>query len=282
VKKSAPAKINLNLRILGKREDGFHELSTLMVPLSLADELTVERAEGAGVELRCDDPDLPVDGGNLVVKALKLFARESGTPGGYRARLVKNIPSGAGLGGGSSDAACALELANALWEQPLTREHLHDLAGQLGSDVPFFLAHEPRLCRGRGEILEPYRGTLPKRVLLVTPPFGVSTPWAYKSYAARKTAGTLAPAEVARLGDLTLVNDLESAVLPKYVILRTLKSWLSAQPGVETALMSGSGSTMFAILSHGAGAEEREKRLREHLAREFGKTFWTRLVEVER
>jgi 4-diphosphocytidyl-2-C-methyl-D-erythritol kinase len=128
--------------------------------------------------------------------------------------------------------------------------------------------------------MEPCDLALPRRILLVKPPFGVSTPWAYKTFAALKAGGNLASASETRLGDLLLVNDLESAVFPKYITLRTLKHWLGEQPGVEAALMSGSGSTIFAILSEDGGSDGQDARLREDVAREFGETFWTCVTEI--
>jgi 4-diphosphocytidyl-2-C-methyl-D-erythritol kinase len=276
VKSSAPAKINLSLRILHKRADGFHELQTLMVPLSLADELEIERSDGEQVDFHCDDPSLPRDESNLVVKALLLFARQSATPAGYRVALTKRIPAGAGLGGGSSDAAAALQLANALHRHPLTPDNLRDLAARLGSDVPFFLQPTPQLCSGRGEVSRPFTGTLPQRVLLVKPPFEISTPWAYRTYAAMKEAGRLPAADGFSWKSISLQNDLEPAVFQKYVALQVLKEWLTEQDETHAALMSGSGSTVFAILRSNID----EPALREKVHEAFGSTFWSSVAEV--
>ena len=134
----APAKVNLSLRILGKREDGFHELETLMVPVSgLADQLTFEEAEE--FSFSCDAPGVPVDEGNLVVKAVRLFEAKRGKECCYRVHLEKKVPHGAGLGGGSSDAATCLRALNELSGAGLSVEELCEMAGELGSDVPFFL-----------------------------------------------------------------------------------------------------------------------------------------------
>ena len=152
----APAKINLHLEVLGLRDDGFHELSMVMQTLDLADELTVEPAPAGQVSLRCSDPQLPVDGSNLIVKAAELLRRHCGRPElSAQLSLSKSIPIGAGLAGGSSDGATALLLLNRYWNLQLSAAELQALAAQLGSDVAFCLQGGTQLCFGRGERLEP-------------------------------------------------------------------------------------------------------------------------------
>src|SRR6202521_4124506 len=179
----APAKINLSFEIKGRRGDGFHEIATLMAPISLSDRLTIERGKTTGgIQFSCDDASLSNGEENLVVQAARLFLKATKIGAGVEIALEKKIPHGAGLGGGSSDAATTLLGLNELFETRLERKAFIDLAAQLGSDVPFFILGSPALCRGRGEIVEPAR--LPARfnLLLVKPGFGVPTPWAYQRW----------------------------------------------------------------------------------------------------
>lgn len=260
----APAKVNLTLRVLGRRADGFHELETLMAPLDLADRLEVELKDSPGVDFSCSDPSLPVDGSNLVCRAVTAFAASTGRDFGVRIHLEKRIPHGAGLGGGSSDAAATLKALNELLGAGLTTEDLEKLAASIGSDVAFFIRGVPAMCRGRGERVEPVEGVLSAEILLVKPPFPVSTAWAYGAW-----ADTQKPRETfpAMLGSIAMVNDLEAQVFSKHLQLPVLKRWLAAQPGVRAAMMSGSGSTIFAVLEGACGD------LAERVGEEFGGSF---------
>jgi len=271
---AAPAKINISLRILGKRSDGFHELETLMAPLSLADELEIAHRGGSAIHLTCSDPDLPTDAENLCVRAAEAFRLASGLDHGIAISLMKKIPHGAGLGGGSSDAAAVLRGLNELFDEPLVIEELYRIAETLGSDVPFFLGDGPAWCRGRGELMDLAPELPERRVLLIKPPFPVETVWAYKHYAElKKSASGLISDEPQRLGDLTITNDLEPAVFEKFILLPVIKSWLRDQFNVESAFMTGSGSTMVAIISPDA-PEGSIVVLRENIVSEFGPTFW--------
>ena len=179
----APAKINLSFKILRRRDDGFHEIETLMAPISLGDELTIEPDEsGRGIAFTTDDPTLPPGEDNLVVRAARSFFEAIKAEPRVRIRLRKIIPHGAGLGGGSSDAASTLLGLNDLNGQPLTPDGLTTLAAALGSDVPFFLAQGAARCSGRGEIVEPVQPLPPLSLLLLKPEFGVPTPWAYQRW----------------------------------------------------------------------------------------------------
>jgi 4-diphosphocytidyl-2-C-methyl-D-erythritol kinase len=266
---AAPAKINLSLRVLGKRADGFHEIETLMAPLTLADGLTLEKT-GAGIELTCSDTTLPAGDDNLVVRAARAFLGTTQRRDGMRIHLEKNIPHGAGLGGGSSDAASTLLALDELFETKLGTQRLAEIAATIGSDVPFFIHRSAALCRGRGEIVEPR--ALPQRLplLLVKPPFGVPTPWAYG-----KWAGSLELDDISytaqSFGGVEFVNDLERPVFEKFIFLALLKRWLLAQPETGAALMSGSGSTMFAVLREESACEA----LRSRVVAEFGDSLWT-------
>jgi 4-diphosphocytidyl-2-C-methyl-D-erythritol kinase len=272
---AAPAKINLSLRILGKRPDGFHELETLMVPLTLSDEIEIAHGQGKEVMLTCNDPDLPTGSDNLCVKAVEAFREEVGLNDGITISLLKRIPHGAGLGGGSSDAAAVLKGLNDLFDHPLVEEELHRIASRLGSDIPFFLCDAPSWCRGRGELLEPSSAVPHRKLLLIKPPFPVSTVWAYKKYAEFKESGRLpAQAERQSLGELEIANDLEAPVFEKYILLPLMKSWLRQQAGVESAFMTGSGSTMVAVMEAHV-TEDLLLSLKTKIAEEYGETCWT-------
>ena len=272
---AAPAKINLSLRILGKRPDGFHELETLMVPLTVADEIEIAHGRGKEITLTCNDPDLPTGSDNLCVKAVAAFREEVGLDDGITISLLKRIPHGAGLGGGSSDAAAVLKGLNELFDHPLVDEELHRIASRLGSDIPFFLGDAPSWCRGRGELLEPAAGLPHRKLLLIKPPFPVSTVWAYKKHAELKQSGRLpAQAERQSLGELEIFNDLEAPVFEKYILLPVMKAWLRQQAAVESAFMTGSGSTMVAVMGLHT-TDDLLLSLKTKIAEEYGETCWT-------
>jgi 4-diphosphocytidyl-2-C-methyl-D-erythritol kinase len=268
---SAPAKVNLSFEIKGRRADGFHEIETLMVPVSLSDRLTIERAGADGqIQFSCDDPLLPTGEENLVVRAAMLFRERTGIGAGVTIALEKKIPHGAGLGGGSSDAASALLGLNELYDARLPQDELLELAARLGSDVPFFLARSPAICRGRGELVTPVSFEASFSFLLLKPDFGVSTPWAYGKW---KESRELPDIDYSAQGfdNVRLVNDLERPVFEKFVFLARLKTWLRRQPEVAAALMSGSGSTMFAVLRDDGKAEALAARART----EIDPQLWT-------
>jgi 4-diphosphocytidyl-2-C-methyl-D-erythritol kinase len=261
----APAKINFSLRILGRRSDGFHEIETFMAPISLCDEINIERRRGKNkIELRCDDPSVPKGDDNLAVRAANLFFEKTKLDGGISIELKKKIPHGAGLGGGSSDAASALLVLNELFDTKLPREALAKIAEAIGSDVPFFIFQSAAVCKGRGELIRPTRLRDQLSVLLLKPEFGVPTQWAYLhwpdsreipgvSYASQEIAGQ------------TFLNDLERPVFEKFIFLAEMKMWLLKRPEVGAALMSGSGSTVFAVLRDNADADRLEKRAKAEL-----------------
>ncbi len=244
---NAPAKINLNLRLLGRRPDGYTEIETLMVPIDLSDRLVFSlRPALEETSLSCSDASLPIDTSNLVIRAASAFKSAYPRAKPVQIDLDKKIPHGAGLGGGSSDAATTLHALNLIHNQPLSTAQLLEIAAEIGSDVAFFLGRGPCVCRGRGELLEPAtQPSLP--LLLVKPPFPIPTPWAYARWHQMQTSGG-SWSDPQDLGELTLRNDLEMPVLKKYLILRVAKKWLLLRPEVRGALMSGSGSTLFAIL----------------------------------
>jgi 4-diphosphocytidyl-2-C-methyl-D-erythritol kinase len=267
----APAKINLNLRVLGRNEaTGFHDLETWMVPVSLADDLEIHLTDAPGIRLACSDPTLDAGPGNLAWRAADLLLRETAHPGGAEIRLEKCIPHGAGLGGGSSDAAAVLVALNKLSGDPLDTGALEALAARLGSDIPFFIRGLPAMARGRGEVLSPAPLPRPLDLLLLQPPFGIETAWAYRQWSAveRCPASWTAP----QLADgLEIFNDLESPVFAKHLLLPAMKAWLLEHSLVAAAAMSGSGSCLFAILHDPRGADALAASVRA----EFGETLWT-------
>ena len=249
MKQFAPAKINLYLHILGRRPDGFHELETLMAPISLGDTLDLDLIL-SGIEFTCSDPALADAKDNLATKAARLFLDEFKLTTGVRIHLEKAVPVGAGLGGGSGDAAAVLLALRELTKIDCPDAKLAELAAQLGSDIPFFIYRTAAICRGRGELIEPIRLQEKLQGLLVHPGFGVSTPWAYKTYAQNPHPGIAGKA----FADFTLRNDLEPPAFSKYPWLPTVKNWFQNQPEVIDALMSGSGSSVFALTSSPAAA----------------------------
>lgn len=260
----SPAKVNLSLRVLGKRGDGFHEIRTLLCKIALCD--TVEIAplpEDQSTVLTCNVPSVPVDETNLALRALRLVEGETKTRRSWRIHLEKRIPAGAGLGGGSSNAATVLRGLNQLLGSPLTDSQLHPLAAQIGSDVPFFLLDNPvAIGTGRGEIVKPASFPWHLPIVIIKPPFPIPTPWAYQKWAtSRELTGVLYAPQICPWGEM--VNDLERPVFEKHLLLPTLKSKLLASKDTVAALMSGSGSTMFAITKTTAAAEELATQARE-------------------
>lgn len=261
---SAPAKLNLSLRVLGKRADGFHELDTLMIQVpELADEILISPADA--FSFSCDQGDIPDDASNLVVRAVRDFDAEARVDSRFSIHLVKRIPHGAGLGGGSSDAAATLLALNEIHHQPLSHERLVQVAARIGSDVPFFLGKGAMRCQGRGEILIDAQALpAPLPVLILKPSFGVATPDAYSRWQHSKELAFL-PYQSQQLGDLEIVNDLERPVFEKHRFLGELKQWLLFRSEIRCALLSGSGSSMFAILHQGADADKLAKAARQEL-----------------
>jgi 4-diphosphocytidyl-2-C-methyl-D-erythritol kinase len=268
----APAKVNLFLRVLRRRDDGFHEIETLMAPISLSDSLEIEPAND--FQFHCDEPKLASDD-NLVARAARLFFSEINREPRISLTLRKKIPHGAGLGGGSSDAAATLRGLNRFFNAGLSNEKLAGLAAQLGSDVSFFLNGKAAICSGRGEIVRPMAQPASFSLLLLKPEFGVPSAWAYSRWQApREIAGSIYKPQT--FGDITFVNDLERPVFEKFVFLAQIKSWLLQQPEVGAALMSGSGSTIFAVMRTNADADSIAKRAKSELDPEL----WTCVCET--
>jgi 4-diphosphocytidyl-2-C-methyl-D-erythritol kinase len=262
----AHAKLNLFLRVLGRRPDGYHEVETAILPISLADRLTIHASAEPGLfrtlslELRLTgDPDLvagvPADESNLVVRAATELAGRGGTKGFAEITLHKRVPSAAGLGGGSADAAATLHALNRLWGAGLDAGSLMDVAARVGSDVPALLFGAPLMARGRGELLEPFP-TPAFRWLILPLPFAVSTADAYRWWdedgevtgpdpAALCAAATAADGDVGSVGRL-LFNDLEAPVTRRHPAITEAKARLQAA-GAAGVVMTGSGPTVVGL-----------------------------------
>ena len=263
-----PAKVNLGLHILGKREDGFHDLETLFQMVNWCDDIKIE-CLSRGLELICNQPDIPTDEGNLVIKAAHILqTRYPERCKGARIHLNKNIPHGAGLGGGSGNAAGVLLGLDFLWGLKLKREDLVSVASELGSDVPFFLFSPCAIGRGRGEILEPVKNSIRFYVLMVYPGFAVPTASVYGNLKLKLTKrennisilkNFLLQSEFAQLG-AAWSNDLELFVFKEYPGLSGIKKEMLAL-GAKGALLSGSGSTVFGIFDNPETANSAHARL---------------------
>jgi len=288
LEKKSPCKVNLILNILGKRADGFHELETVMQPVNICDEMTFERA-GTGLQLTCSNPELPTDAKNLVHRAATSFLSAVKISDGVRIHLQKNLPLAGGIGGGSANAAVTFTALNELFGSPLPLERLHELAAALGSDVPFFLYDKPALATGRGEkvqTLENFPALKGKAFFLAHPGFGISTPWSYQNLArfpealngkagrAEKLVSALQSNDWPAVTD-GIYNSLEAPAFDKFPVLALYKEFLR-ENGALVSLMSGSGSTTFAIMENLAAADS----LAEKFKAQFGRNGWTATVKI--
>ncbi|MBE3132805.1 MAG: 4-(cytidine 5'-diphospho)-2-C-methyl-D-erythritol kinase [Acidobacteria bacterium] len=280
----APAKINLSLRVLGVRPDGYHELRTVFQSVALADTLVFRTWDGP-FRLTCDHPDVPRDGRNLVwLAAARLWAElgRPGDPGGVSVSIRKRIPLQAGLGGGSADAAAALAALARLWNARLPAAALQRVAAGLGADVPFMLSGGTALGLGRGDEIHPLPDPPRRWVVVACPPFGVSTAEAYRWFdepdvpagAIRRAGDSARLAAASWTDDLSQVaNDLESCVVRRHPVIGEAVARLRAA-GAAAAAMSGSGSAVFGLFIDAAGA----RRAVEPLAQPGWTVFVTRTL----
>ena len=258
------AKLNLYLEILDKRPDGYHNLETIFERVSLADEIVIKRAPGNSIRIETDSSDIPQGSGNLVYQAAELLKKDFGISAGLVIKIKKCIPVGAGLGGGSSNAASTLLGLNYFWNLGLSAEELKEYASRLGSDVAFFIYNYPlAIGRGRGERIEPWSGFKKKLWhVIAVPQLNVSTALIYRDldisreHTAHKDA--LSPLKIKRTGlhkfkvkDI-LFNRLEEVTFKRYPQVGRLKRDLEAQ-GIRGVLMSGSGSAVFGIVGSRKG-----------------------------
>ena len=272
----AGAKINLGLKILGKRSDGYHDILSVVQGIDLADTLHFKDAKQSS--MTCTDPDIPCNGDNLVLRALALFSQRapiSCQP--LAVHLEKRSPVGAGLGGGSSDAAATLRALNALHDHPFDPEGLRMLAAELGSDIPFLVEGGTAVMRGRGEVLQPLDWPRDVYYVLVYPDVAVSTAWAYgrvdliltdqnpyTTFVNSLSGGCIDCWELTEV----LENDFLPVVESAYPIVATLRSHLE-QAGACVTSMSGSGSTVYGLFDDRNAALKAEKKLRARGHRSF-------------
>ncbi len=270
--RQAPAKINLGLRILGRRPDGYHELRTVLQTISLADrvEVSCEPAAATRIELRCNRSDLQNDD-NLAARAARALLERLGLTARVGIRLQKNIPAGAGLGGGSSDAAAVLMALGGQLPTPPDDTTLYETASELGSDVPFFLVGGTALGIGRGEEIYPLEDQPAHPLVVAAPGIAISTRWAYRQFARQAARKLTAEAQrrtiegfcsAIRASDArgvmnlagAIANDFEQVVFHQFPQLETIKRKLLAA-GARLALLSGSGSALFAVFESGREAD---------------------------
>lgn len=253
MKINANAKINLTLDVVGKRADGYHNVSMIMQEISLCDTLEINLTDDNTINIVCDKQIVDRNEDNLAYKAAKLFFEHSGKMGGCSIELHKKIPSMAGLGGGSSDAAAVLKALNTLWDNPLSNQKLKEIALTLGADVPFFIDGGTAIAEGIGEILTPISGIKPRWLAVIKPDVSVSTGEAYKKIDSSDPThpDVKKAAECIRNGDMDSLykvcgNVFETALGDAKETIDAVKShFISA--GAEFAMMSGSGSAVFGI-----------------------------------
>ena len=264
----SPAKINLILKVLRRREDGYHDIASLMQKVSLSDEMRFTPS-GQGIVLTCPGSDLPTDEGNLVVRATRALFTEAGFAGGVEIALRKRIPTAAGLGGGSSNAATTLVVLNDLFRFGFDRERLIRIGARLGADVPFFIYGSTAWAFGIGDLLEPAVIPSGMWLVLVNPGFEVPTKWVYQSLnlPLTNTAVKYSIPSFSGVRDLAaaLSNDLEKVTVRQYPVLAELKGFLLRQ-GAIGSLMSGSGPTVFGIFDNEPDAIKAEGALRTSYA----------------
>lgn len=258
------AKVNLILRILDRRPDGYHNLWSLMQTVGLADTLTIALdPDSTDVHVTCTHPDVPLGPANLVYRAAQAVFDRAGIRTGVRIVLEKHIPMGAGLGGGSSNAAATVVGLVRLLDLRWTAAEMADATHLLGSDVPFFFYAPTAVVTGRGETVRPLRVAGQRWLLLVNPGFGVETAWAYRTLAAGRTQAPPVPEGLRALGATgvewrqiasLMGNDFEDVVFPHHPMLKTLKERLR-EAGAESAFLSGTGATVFGVFPSLEAAE---------------------------
>jgi len=279
----SPAKINLFLAITGRRSDGYHEMISLGAPVAFGDEIDLERRTQEGVFLECDQPDLPPDEHNLVVRAIMRFQEKTGDRGGWRVCLRKRIPVGGGLGGGSSNAANILLAVNRMLGHPLSEDQLIELGAEIGSDCPLFLREGPCVMRGRGELTEMVEESVHRRLrglklILFWPCFSIATPWAFANLDSCPDAfSSAAKAEESLLEWLAgehpaeelVSNDFELVLGKKLPTFSVLLNDLRKIYGTTCAI-SGSGSACFAFARDDSIVDDIEGRVRSTWGEQAG------------
>ena len=259
------AKINFGLNIISKRTDGYHNIETIFYPVKLHDILTIEKSNS--FHFQSNSEALTSETGNLIIKAKYLLERYLNKTFSIDINLQKNIPIGAGLGGGSSNAASTLMALNELFKINLAKEELFNIAVQLGSDTPFFLDTKPMFAEKRGEALQPTNFKINYPILIINPGIHVSTPWAYSKIIPKRPECSLNKIVEEGFKDFSelkgiIVNDFEKIVFEKFPEIKEIKNNLY-KLGAQFALMTGSGSTVFGIFSNLEKTKKAEKVLSE-------------------
>lgn len=274
----SPAKINIHLQVTGKRGDGYHDLVMLMCPISLYDRIRIDTDQSA-YSVICGHPDVPEDESNIAVKAAQLFRKRLGTGRPVTIHIDKNIPVGAGLGGGSSNAASILKGLNAHYGHPFSPSELMDMGAELGSDVPFFIHSKPAWVQGRGEKINLIEKIRCYHVVLLFPGIHVSTPAVYKKLnfgLTKKEKKIKSPLLNKGLVDPVnhLFNDLEKPAIEICSEISRLKDVLAIH-GAEGVLMSGSGSSVFGLYSEASAARKAYDTLKSYAAHHDGCGNWS-------
>ncbi len=274
-----PAKINMWLQVVRKRQDGYHDLWSLMVPVSVFDEMEVSFSSSTnGIKIECNNPEVPDGESNIIWRAIKAYEDKIGkTLPGISVKLKKDIPIGAGLGGGSANAGAILKGLNLCVDSPLSDKELNSVARSVGADVPFFLNPQPSIAEGIGDLLTPIKGLPEYSVVLVKPPFSVSTKDVYRSLELTKKTRFISINALLRAPwnlENLLVNDLERVVFSMHPVVKRVKEWLKNH-GAVGVLTTGSGPTVFGIFDGTNKAEA----VGDLAKREF-ENYWVKAVSV--
>ena len=280
MKVTANCKLNLHLRITGKLPDGYHSLETIFQEIPFGDELEIEQSGDGNIHFSSSGIKIPDGGTNICVKAADILKLKYGINKGCRIHLQKNVPIGAGLGGGSSDAAAVLRSLNSLWGIGLSNTELERTGLELGADVPFFIKGGCAWAEGKGEVLKPIKPVLQNgTILLIYPHLHINTVWAYKNLNLNltKTADNVIFAEVSKLRNPlrhyfeVFFNDFETVVFEKYPEIGKIKEFMINE-GAEFSAMSGSGSTVFGFFTN-------EKML-EHAIRIADNNYFVKAIKL--
>jgi len=270
----SPAKLNIRLKVTGRRTDGYHNLVSIMVPVDLFDYIELKTGRTQGITLSCNGLSVPENENNLVFRAAQAFFSRTGLKQSLSIRLIKNIPVAAGLGGGSSNAGCTLKALNQMCSNPLAFRDLEEMAVNLGADVPFFLHNRPCIASGIVEILTPIRKWPKLWYVIVMPPISVSTSWAYGNLKLKLTKDEygfilhyLAKDSFDIVG--ILENDLETVTASYFPVVNVIKNSL-VDAGAQGALMSGSGPSVFGIFKSKNHALSAKRHL---TSRNLGEVF---------
>lgn len=280
MREKAYGKVNITLDVVGKREDGYHLLKMIMQNIDIYDVITIEKIE-SGIEITCNKPYVPTDERNLAYKAAKLFKDTFNITSGVSINIKKNIPVAAGLAGGSTDCAAVLKIMNKLFQVNADNEKLMELGVKLGADVPYCINGGTALCEGIGEVLTPLKPFKNHIIVLVKPPFGVSTKEVYKNFDLGRVKNHPETDKV-----ITYMNEdnlyevaknmknlLENVTLKKHKVISSIKSEMESLGAIK-AMMSGSGPTVFAFFDDMMKAQ----RCYDEMKKKYNDTFITRTV----